>query len=268
MSQIDNSKDLPRSPFKPAEPEDLLVAENNSLRLLLSQAKIDAWGLYSQSIVDAKERAAADQIHKLILDELHHRIKNMLAIVIAITSQSLRGATETESARKAIEGRLIALGKAHDLLLQQSWSSTDLRQIVHGAVKAFDDPSAPRITFTGPDVRLVSGAVIAIAMTLNELCTNTTKYGALSVPDGRVEIAWTLGPNTGALHLSWIERDGPPVHVPDRTGFGTRLIGTLGKQLGGDVRISYDPTGFVYELDAPLKSLAEVPTEQSPSDTD
>jgi two-component sensor histidine kinase len=242
-------------------PDDLLVAENNALRLLLSQAKIDAWDLYSQSIVDAKARSDADQLQTLILGELHHRIKNMLATVMAIISQSLNGVTEADRARLAIEGRLMALGKAHDLLLQERWTSADLGQIVRGAIKAFDDPASPRIVITGPEIRLVSGAVIAIAMTLNELCTNTTKYGALSAPDGRVDISWMLDPQTPTLHLTWRERNGPPVHVPDRRGFGTRLIETLCRQIDGTVEISYDPAGFAYQLHAPLASLAAMPQE-------
>jgi hypothetical protein len=88
---------------------------------------------------------------------------------------------------------------------------------------------------------MTSGAVIAIAMTLNELCTNTTKFGALSVPAGRVEIGWTLDPKSQRLHLTWAERNGPAVRAPDKRSFGTRLIETLGRQLKGDVQVSAAP---------------------------
>jgi two-component sensor histidine kinase len=97
--------------------------------------------------------------------------------------------------------------------------------------------------------------VIAIAMTLNELCTNTTKFGALSVPAGRVAIAWTLDANTHRLHLSWTETNGPAVQAPAQRSFGSRLIETLGKQLKGEVQLRYEPSGFVYALDVPLASL-------------
>jgi len=97
--------------------------------------------------------------------------------------------------------------------------------------------------------------VIALAMTLNELCTNTTKFGALSVPAGRVEIAWTIDEKNERLHLTWTEKDGPEVHAPTRRSFGTRLIETLGKQLKGEVELAYAPKGFVYALDIPLSSL-------------
>ena len=91
-------------------------------------------------------------------------------------------------------------------------------------------------------------------MTLNELCTNTTKFGALSVPAGRIEIAWTIDEENQRLHLTWTEKDGPAVQAPTRRSFGTRLIETLGKQLKGEVGMTYDPKGFVYALDVPLSS--------------
>jgi two-component sensor histidine kinase len=90
--------------------------------------------------------------------------------------------------------------------------------------------------------------VIATAMTLNELCTNTTKFGALSVPTGRVEIASALDPQTQRLHLTWTEKNGPAVQAPEKRSFGTRLIETLGKQLKGDLHLTYKPDGFVYAL--------------------
>jgi two-component sensor histidine kinase len=239
-----------------APPHDFLTAENVSLRLLLAQAEIDAQGLLAQAGIEAREREAADKLQKLILEELHHRIKNTLATVSAIASQSLRNVSGAEHAQHAIEGRLLALGRAHDLLLQAQWTSADLGKIVRGATEAFDNPDAPKFTIAGPDVRMTSGAVIAIAMTLNELCTNTTKFGALSVPAGRVAIAWTLDPRTQRLHLSWTEANGPVVQVPAQRSFGSRLIETLGKQLKGEVKLAYEPSGFVYALDVPLASLS------------
>jgi two-component sensor histidine kinase len=236
-------------------PQDFLAADNVSLRLLLAQAEINAQELLAQAGIDAKEREAADKLQKLILEELHHRIKNTLATVSAIASQSLRNAPSVAQAQHAIEGRLLALGRAHDLLLQARWGSADLGKIIRGATEAFDNPDAPKLSIGGPDVRMTSVAVIAIAMTLNELCTNTTKFGALSVPTGRVDIAWTLDPNAQRLRLTWSEKNGPPVQAPTKRSFGTRLVETLGQQLKGDVKLTYEPTGFVYALDLPLASL-------------
>ena len=239
-----------------ATPQEFLTAENDNLRLLLVQAGIDAKVLLAQAGIDAREREAADKLQKLILEELHHRIKNTLATVSAIASQSLRNATSIEHGQHAIESRLMALGRAHDLLLQASWASASFTRIVAGATEPFDSESAGKFVISGPDLKISSGAVIAFAMTLNELCTNTTKFGALSAPAGRVEITWTVDDTAQRLHFVWVEKDGPPVHAPTRRSFGTRLIQTLGKQLHGGVELDYRPTGFVCSIDVPLSALA------------
>jgi two-component sensor histidine kinase len=162
--------------------EAVLSAENDSLRLLLEQAGIDAEVLLAQAGIDAKEREAADKLQKLILGELHHRIKNTLATVSAIASQSFRAAPNVEHGQKAMEGRLLALSRAHDLLMQVSWSNASLTHTFSGATEPYDNQGARRFQFSGPDIKITSGAVIALAMTFNELCTNTTKFGALSSP--------------------------------------------------------------------------------------
>jgi two-component sensor histidine kinase/CheY-like chemotaxis protein len=235
--------------------EALLSAENDSLRVLLEQAEIDAKTLLAQAGIDAKEREAADKLQKLILGELHHRIKNTLATVSAIASQSFRTATSIEHGQQAMEGRLVALGRAHDLLMQISWSNASLTHTLSGATEPYDTHGARRFHFNGPDIRITSGAVIALAMTFNELCTNTIKFGALSTPVGRVEIAWTMDDENRRLRLTWTERGGPAVRPPTRRSFGTRMMESLGQQLSGQVRLSYDPSGFVYALDVPLGSI-------------
>jgi two-component sensor histidine kinase/CheY-like chemotaxis protein len=235
--------------------QEFLSAENDSLRLLLEQAVIDAQALLAQAGIDAKEREAADKLQKLILEELHHRIKNTLATVSAIASQSLRTATSIEHGQQAIEGRLVALGRAHDLLMQVRWANASLVATVRGATEPYDGKGAGHFSIDGPDIGITSGAVIALAMTFNELCTNTTKFGALSVPTGRIEIAWTIDDETQRLRLTWTEKGGPAVQAPSRRSFGTRMMGSLGQQLSGQVDLAYQPTGFIYTLDVPLSSL-------------
>lgn len=255
MHAIDHATDERHLNNGSGHSQDFLEAENLSLRMLLAQAEIDAQGLLAQAGIEAREREASDKLQKLILEELHHRIKNTLATVSAIASQSLRDVPGAGPARQALEGRLEALGRAHDLLLRARWSSADLGNIVRGATEAFDKVDAARIVIAGPDLRLSSGAVIAIAMTLNELCTNATKFGALSRAGGSVDIAWTVDGATQRLSLTWTEKNGPMVEPPTRRSFGTRLIETLGKQLKGAVELAYAPSGFVYALDAPLAAL-------------
>jgi two-component sensor histidine kinase len=235
--------------------QDLVAAENVSLRILLAQAEINVRSLLAKAGIDAREREASDKLQKLILEELHHRIKNTLATVGAIVAQSLRSSQGPQHAQHAIEGRLLALGRAHDLLLQASWTSADLGTVVRRAIEVFDSPDQPKFSISGPEIRMTSGAVIAVAMMLNELCTNTTKFGALSVPEGRVDIIWTLDAQTQRLHLTWTEKNGPSVHPPEKRSFGTRLIETLGKQLKGDTELTYESTGFVYAFDGPIASV-------------
>ncbi|CAN5370196.1 sensor histidine kinase [soil metagenome] len=239
----------------PTLPQEFLKAENTGLRLLLEQAGIDAEALLAQVGIDAREREAAEKLQKLILEELHHRIKNTLATVSAIASQSLRNATSIEHGQHAIESRLLALGRAHDLLLQAQWSNASLANIVRGATEPYDSEVRDRFSIEGPDLSIVSGAVLALAMTLNELCTNTTKFGALSVPSGHVAIGWSVDNATQRLRLTWTESNGPEVHPPTRRSFGTRLMETLGKQLSGEVTLAYKPSGFIYTLDVPLSAL-------------
>src|SRR5712672_3693540 len=192
----------------PTIPEEFLKAENVGLRMLLEQAGIDARALLAQAGIDAEQRETADKLQKLILEELHHRIKNTLATVSAIAAQSLRTATSIEHGQHAIEGRIVARGRAHDLLMQARWANADLSNTIRGATEPYDGEGADRFSISGPDIKITSGAVIALALTLNELCTNTTKFGALSVPAGNIDIAWKIDEGNQRLELTWAEKGG------------------------------------------------------------
>ena len=235
--------------------EDILEAENADLRDLLTQAEIDVARLLAQAGIDATENEAAKRLQRLLLEELHHRVKNTLATVIAITSQSLRTAENLEQGRLAVESRLVALGRAHDLLLQTNWASAKLTDVIHTAIHPFDSDDVRRFAVQDTKIEIGPGAVLPLTMSLNELCTNAVKYGALSNTTGRVEITSAVDEETRRLKLTWTEDGGPPVQEPTRRSFGTRLIGRLADQLHGDVRLRYEPAGVVYELDVPLAAL-------------
>jgi two-component sensor histidine kinase len=232
--------------------QDALTTENDSLKLALEQAGIDATALLVQAGIEAEERNAAGKLQDLIHAELHHRIKNMLATVGAITDQSLRTATSMAHARSAIDGRFAALARAHDLLTRASWENATIESTVRSAVEPFDQGGA-RFVISGEDIRITSSSVIAFAMTLNELCTNTTKFGALSLPSGQVRLGWHV--EGARLQLEWAEFGGPPVTEPTRKSFGTRMITSLGQQLKGQVELDYRPGGFVYRLNVPVEAL-------------
>ena len=235
--------------------EDALETENAGLRELLTQATIDAARLLAKAGIDATENEAAKHLQRLLLEELHHRVKNTLATVIAITSQSLRTADTLEKGRHAVESRLMALGRAHDLLLRGNWTSAKLTDVIAAAVEPFDGREVSRFAIDNTAIEIGAGAVLPLTMSLNELCTNAVKYGALSNGEGRIAIACSIDDPAQRIKLIWTESGGPPVREPARHSFGTRLINRLTEQLHGEVRMKYLPGGFVYEADLPLAAL-------------
>ena len=175
-------------------------------------------------------------------------MKNTLATVQSIANQSLRNATTAAQARGDIEGRLIALSRAHDVLTREGWEGANLREIVAQAI----EPFGQRFVVAGPDLRLLPRMALALAMALQELATNAVKYGALSNETGEVEIAWTADDHRH-LALTWTERGGPAVAPPNRRGFGSRLIErSLASDLGGTVALRFEPEGVVCAIAAPL----------------
>jgi PAS domain S-box-containing protein len=232
-----------------------LVDENATLRSLLAQAGVDAAKLLAQAGIDATENEAAMRLQRLLLEELHHRGKNTLAMVMGITSQTLRTAENLKQGRLAVENRLMALSRAQDLLLQTNWSPTKLIDVIRPAIEPFDVADVRRFFVLDTTVEIGPQAVLPLTLFLNELCTNAVKYGALSRQTGRVDIATTVDEKVQRLRLTWTETGGPEVSEPTRLSFGTRLISGLADQLHGNVRLRYEPAGVVCELDIPLADL-------------
>ena len=195
-------------------------------------------------------------VQRLLLEELHHRIKNVLATVMVIASQSLRNADSVEHGREAIEHRLLALGRVHDLLLKTNWTSAKLSSIVQIAIEPFD--RGARFLVKVPDIDVSPAAVLPLAMILNELCTNAVKYGALSNANGCVMISAAVDASKERFGFKWVT-GGPSVQMPTRQSFGTRLIeqGFVG-ELRGEAHLSFEPSGVVCKLDIPLASLVPV----------
>ena len=228
--------------------EKSIATENTRLRQLLAQAGISA-----------AEHKVAEQLQRILVEELHHRVKNTLAIVHSIIRQSLQSADSVAEAREAIENRLLALGRVHDLLLRTSWASAKLADLLQLATEPFDHPGAGQFLIQASDLEVSSGASLPLAMTLNELSTNAVKYGALSSPSGRVTITTKVDDGAKQFRLTWTETGGPPVREPARRGFGTRLIEkSFVEQLEGNAKLRFEPTGVVCELDIPLAVLQPV----------
>ena len=222
-----------------------LEAENLDLRRLLAQAGIDA-----------AEQKVAEKLQRIMVEELHHRVKNILATVQAIASQSLIAAQNLEDGRKAIESRLQALGRVHDVLLRTNWSKAKLATILRAGIEPFITATAPQIEMRSADIEVAPAAALPLAMVLNELCTNAVKYGALSLPTGRVLLEATVGESGDSFLLTWAEKGGPVVKEPTRRNFGSKLIEhAFVAQLQATARLSFDPGGVTYQLRVPLAAL-------------
>lgn len=220
-----------------------LEAENLDLRRLLAKAGIDA-----------AEQEVARKLQRVLLEELHHRVKNILATVQAITSLSLQAAQSVEEAQKAIESRLHALARVHDLLLQTNWAAAKIGAILSAAIEPFRARGDGRFRVRASDIYVTPGAVLPLAMVLNELCTNAVKYGALSSATGYIEIDVSV--DDGRFLLKWAEKNGPTVEKPKRRGFGSTLIEhAFVAQLQGEAHLDFDPAGVRYQIEAPLAAV-------------
>jgi two-component sensor histidine kinase len=193
--------------------------------------------------------------------ELQHRVKNMLATVMAIANRTFRGEAH-EVPRTVFGARLMTLSQAHDALTESNWDRAAIVKIIKGALE-FHQFDRDRVVVAGPDLDLDPKQALALALAINELATNASKYGALSNPSGIVRVSWSCkaaepGP---AFVFEWREIGGPAVVAPSREGFGTRVIkSSLADDFGGAVELTYEPAGFVCTLTAPLDNLPKAPS--------
>jgi PAS domain S-box-containing protein len=211
------------------------------------------------TIQDISAQKEADEHRKLLTHELEHRIKNTMAIVHAIVTQTLRHAATPQEARDTVGKRLQILGRAHDMLTRTSWSAAPILQIISAATDLHGE-SNNRIRVNGPDLHLKARPALAMSMVLHELMTNALKYGALSNDTGTVQITWSeSGAGAeAAFNFAWEETGGPPVRAPAKKGFGTRLIEAgVSNDLGANAVIDYRPEGVRWTMRARLDTLKE-----------
>lgn len=197
---------------------------------------------------DLTEQKQAEELQRLLLNELNHRVKNTVATIHAITAQTLRSAADLPSGRETLDRRIRSLAQAHDLLTLRAWTSANLADVVSRALEAF---SPAQVNVSGSAVDVPPKHALGVSMALHELATNATKYGALSCPEGRVSVRWDVKDKT--LHLDWEESGGPPVVPPTRKGFGSRLLEELVvHDLGGSTNMRFDATGVRCSITAGL----------------
>lgn len=200
----------------------------------------------------------AEERRQVLLNELNHRVKNTLAVVQSIATQTLRHAGVPAEVRSVLLARLAALARSHDLLMRGEWQGASLLEVVGQTLAAHAAAAGEgRITTSGPPVRLPPGAVVTANLAFHELATNAAKYGALSTPEGRVEVAWTLGHAEGdgprVVEILWRERGGPSVRPPERRGFGSQLLErALSRESGAEVALDFAPEGVECRIRLPL----------------
>jgi PAS domain S-box-containing protein len=203
--------------------------------------------------VDVTERDEAEKARELLVDELNHRVKNTLSIVQGIAHQTFRNNVDPVEARRAFEGRLGALGHAHNLLTEANWENASLEELAQVTLDT-KGTNARAISLNGPRILMSPKRAVSIAMALHELCTNARKYGALSTDKGQVKVDWwTTDDARPQLWIRWHESGGPPVSPPTRRGFGSVLLErTLAHDLDGRVTIDFKPEGLLCSMVIPL----------------
>jgi hypothetical protein len=207
------------------------------------------------TILDISERKRHEEHQRMLMNELNHRVKNTLATIQSMASQTLRTSPDLAEARERFGARLMALSKAHDVLTREKWEGAPLSDIVERAVAPYRGGESERFAIAGPAIRVSPRFALAIAMALHELCTNALKYGALSNDKGKVSVTWTVakGKTAPELKMRWSEKGGPRVAPPARKGFGTRLIERgLADDLGGEVKMTFARTGVTCAIKARL----------------
>ncbi|MBM9593622.1 sensor histidine kinase [Roseitranquillus sediminis] len=204
---------------------------------------------YSVVLRDVSARRSAERQLHLIMGELNHRVKNVLSVVLSIARQSLTGPEAAE-----FKARMHALSQAQDLLIGMDWRNIGLHDLME--LTAAEAGGADRMSYRGPPLDLSPKRATNMALALHELATNALKYGALSVPEGRVLVTWeAVGEEGGRIRLSWIERGGPPARPPARRGFGTRMIeAVFAAEFEAEVRFDFEEQGLScsFEFEAPV----------------
>jgi two-component system CheB/CheR fusion protein len=197
------------------------------------------------SVVEAEAR------QRVLIEELNHRVRNMLTVVNSIANQTLRQSTTKEEFVAAFTGRIRAMGAAYTVVAQRNWGDASLRDIVVEQIKPFADGQVLRFRIEGPEVSFAPSAALSISLVMHELIVNAVKYGALSNGSGTVNLGWELEEGNG-LRLNWTEQDGPPTVKPNRRGFGSELIRREIERLGGKVHVKYEKSGLQATLEMPM----------------
>lgn len=223
-----------------------------------SRAEFDATGRFVRLkglTLDVTARKRAEERQDMLVAELDHRVKNVLARVAVVAMYTRQGSSTMDHFVKALDGRIQSMAVAHSLLSQSRWHGVGLTDLVQHQLAPY--ATSANTAVSGPDVMLTAAETQSIAMVIHELVTNAAKYGALSTPDGRVEVSWEQRPGGDApagLAITWLERGGPPIAASAGSGYGTSLIRDLiPHELGGTVDLAFAPEGARCRIEIPLQ---------------
>jgi two-component sensor histidine kinase len=210
---------------------------------------------------EVTERKRAEERLTILVRELSHRVKNLLAVLQSIAARTVVSTRSADESREILYGRLQALGRAHELLIEASWSGAPLQQVVESELAGFSD----RVKVFGPELRLSASAVQTFALIVHELLTNAAKYGALSNDSGEVVVNWVVADEHPRqfLEFNWEERGGPEVvNKPGKKGFGFTLISAMGRSLSTSPAIQLNRAGLECKIRVPLETLVPAKSEQ------
>lgn len=245
---------------RPFHPSILVNAVRSALRARRRQREAEAY---------LEERKRSEEHQALLIRELHHRVKNTLATVLALLRATAGSAKTVDDFKKVFADRILALSRTHSLLVESSWRTAALADILRSELAPFAGEGSERVHLTGPEIELSADLAVPVGMAFHELTTNAAKYGALAVPEGRLEVTWDIIETSEGrvLTLRWTERHGPPVEKPSRTGFGSKLIQQVLKhQCKATLRFDFDHDGLSFFLELPLPATpANSGPERSPS---
>lgn len=209
----------------------------------------------AERLFDA-EREASDKQLRLLLRELTHRSKNLLAVIQAIARQTARQTATVDEFLDRFGARLHAIGMSHDLLVADDWHGASLRMLVEQQLEAHANGEGSRVAIEGEDVVLKPEAVHNLGLALHELTANAEKYGSLSTDGGEVHVGWNVCEDEKALKLTWEESGGPDVQEPSRSGFGRAMLeNVVGKALAGEVALSFPVEGVRCEIVIPASHI-------------
>jgi two-component system CheB/CheR fusion protein len=212
------------------------------------------------AVVDISQRKRAEAHQEILLHELQHRVKNVLATVNSLAGRMLKSSASKEEFAAAFLGRLSAMGDMHELLSRRKWEGADLGAVARAALAPYASLDKGNIQLGGPDILLAPGVATTLGMAFHELATNAAKFGALSSPKGHAKVVWQIidRPEGKRLSVTWAERGGPAVMAPEKDGFGTYFVKrSIEYELDGTAQIAFEPDGVRCVVEIPLSPAAD-----------